>query len=81
MRRAVDTEDHHHFFSVTLPVSVHVDGNTWTVPIVMDLNQWYDNPNTYDFPSDPMIMGNLDRQRMLMENGPSAFSIGPITVQ
>jgi len=28
-----------------------------------------------------MIMGNLDRQRMLMENGSSAFSVGSISMQ
>ena len=79
VRRDIDTEDHHHFFTVTLPIALTVDGDTWNVPLVMDLNQWYEDPNVYDFPDVPMIMNDLDRQRMLMENGASAFTIGGIT--
>ena len=79
VRRDIDTEDHHHFFTVTLPIALTVDGDTWNVPLVMDLNEWYEDPNVYDFPDVPMIMNDLDRQRMLMENGASAFSIGGIT--
>ena len=79
VRRDIDTEDHHHFFTVSLPISMQIDGDTWTLPIVMDLNQWYEQPNVYDFPEVPMIMNDLDRQRTLMENGASVFSAGAIS--
>jgi hypothetical protein len=79
VRRDTDTEDHHHFFTVNLSIALSVDGDTSTLPIVMDVNQWYEEPNTYDFPEIPMIMGDLDRQRMLMENGPTVFSVGGIS--
>ncbi len=79
MRRNIDTEDHHHDFTVTLPIAMQVNGDAWTVPIVMDINQWYENPNVYDFPAVPMIMNDLGRQQMLMENGPSVFSIGMVS--
>lgn len=75
VKRDTDPEPHHHFFTVTLPISVQVDDNTSTIEIVMDVNQWYEDPNLYAFPLEPMIMGDLERQRMLMENGASAFSI------
>ena len=74
-----DPTEHHHYFEVTKAITMHVDGDVWEIPIVMDVNQWYEDPNLYDFPAVPMIMNNLDRQRMLMENGPSAFSIGTVT--
>jgi hypothetical protein len=79
VRRDTDSEDHHHFFTVNLSIALSVDGDTSTLPIVMDVNQWYEEPNTYDFPEIPMIMGDLDRQRMLMENGPTVFSVGGIS--
>lgn len=75
VKRDIDPEPHHHFFTVTLPISVVVDDNTSAIGIAMDLNQWYEDPNLYGFPEPQMIMGDPDRQRMLMENGATVFSI------
>lgn len=53
-----------------------VSGNTWLVNLEMDLNEWLQNPNTYDFEQfGPGIMGNEAAQQTLKENGASVFSV------
>jgi hypothetical protein len=42
----------------------------------MNLNEWYQNPNDYDFPDFGQgIMGNGQAQQTLHENGANAFTL------
>jgi hypothetical protein len=68
------------YVSVSLPISgLMVDNNTWLLTLKMDLNEWLQNPNTYDFEQfGPGIMGNETAQQMLKENGATVFSVGTI---
>ena len=50
-----------------------------TVNIRMNVNNWYENPNQYDFNGFPtMIMGNQTAQTQLMQNGADVFSVSSI---
>ncbi len=63
---------------VSLPLSLTVSGDEWTIAVVMDLNEWYDAPSRYDFGGRGGIMGNADAQSILQGNGATVFSLGPI---
>ncbi len=63
-------------FSVELPLSLSVDGDAVDIHVVMDLNQWYEDPHPYDFVGRGMIMGNQDAQSVHQANGASVFRIG-----
>ncbi len=62
--------------SATLPLAVEIDGGDWEIRIVMNVDEWFKNPNVYDFVGRGMIMGNQDAQTILQENGNSVFSLG-----
>ena len=62
-------------FDVSLPLHLSVNGGSWGITVVMDINQWYDAPTVYDFNDRGSIMGNADAQFTLQENGTAAFSI------
>lgn len=65
-------------FEVSLPHDFTVSpGETTTLHVVMDVNEWYVNPNMYDFNGRGMIMGSPPTQAMLQANGASVWSIAP----
>ena len=68
------------YFNVELPVtSFSIDDNTWGIYLDMDLNEWLENPNTWDFEEfGPMIMMNQAAQTVLKANGASVFSVGRV---
>jgi hypothetical protein len=45
------------------------EGETKTIRVAMNLNQWYQDPNVYDFVDYGMIMGNPVAQELIHENG------------
>ena len=59
-----------------LPIVLHLDGDEWAIQVVMDINEWFTEPNVYDFAGRGGIMGNADAQTLLQENGTSIFSLG-----
>jgi hypothetical protein len=63
-------------FSAALPLAFEIDGGDWEIRIVMDVDEWFKNPNVYDFAGRGMIMGNQDAQTILLANGDSVFSLG-----
>ena len=63
-------------FEVTLPVDMEIDGNSATIQINMNLEQWLTGPNNWDFDDYGMIMGNAGAQALLQANGASVFSVG-----
>ena len=69
-----------YYVAVDLPLAgLSVSGDTWQIRLKMDLNEWLQDPHTYDFEQfGPGIMAKPDAQQMLMENGASLFSVGSI---
>lgn len=45
------------------------------VSINMDINKWWENPNTLDLNDMSMVMGNQEVQQQLKENGANVFSL------
>ncbi len=75
------TGGNQNYVQVQLPFanSINVTGGTWNINLVMDLNEWLQNPHVYDFEAfGPMIMANQDAQQMLKENGADVFSVRAI---
>lgn len=72
------TQNNQNYFNVTidLPSKIKVDNNTWNIDLNMDLLEWYQNPNDYDFVEyGQMIMMNQSAQLVLKANGASVFSV------
>ena len=65
-------------FAVSLPLSLIVSGDEWTIAVIMNLNEWYDAPSLYDFNGRGGIMSNADAQLTLQGNGATVFSLGSI---
>lgn len=66
-------------FDVTLPANIRVDGGETVVEVEMDVNEWFGNPNIYDFRDvQGGIMGNASLQQVLQANGMDIFSIGSV---
>lgn len=59
---------------------ITIDGNDFTLDLIMDMNEWLENPTVYDFENYGFgIMGNQEAQEVLRENGKDVFSVeGPI---
>lgn len=75
------TGNNQNFIEITLPIDngLKIDGNTMQLQLNYDLNEWLQNPNTWDFEVwGPMIMANQDAQLALKANGATAFSIEPM---
>jgi hypothetical protein len=56
-----------------------IDNNEFTLDLIMDLNEWLENPEVYDFEEFGFgIMGNQEAQNKLKTNGVDVFRIeGP----
>ena len=71
-----------HFFDrITFdnPLTVE-DGAHYIIPIVMDVNSWYETPHLWDFNDFSGVMGNPMAQEMLRKNGVDVFNVGDILV-
>lgn len=49
-----------------------------TIGIQMDINKWWQDPNTLDLNEITMVMGKQDIQQQLHDNGLNVFSYEPI---
>ncbi len=76
------TGGNQNFIQISLPLhGLEIDDNSWDITLVMDLNEWYQNPNTYDFEFfGPMIMENQNAQAALKANGADVFSVESMEV-
>lgn len=77
------TYGNQNYLKITLPMEEMImDGNDHTLDLVMDLNEWLQNPQVYDFEQFGFgIMGNQEAQEILKANGVDVFSIiGPLPV-
>ena len=69
-----------YFIEMTLPSSsIKAEGTNLTVDLMMNINNWYSGPNSYDFNTyGQAIMGNQAAQKVLQENGADVFSVTEI---
>ena len=74
------TMGNQNFVEISLPLTPFtVDGNSWNINLEMDLNEWLQNPNVWDFEEfGPMIMMNQDAQEILKANGATVFSVASV---
>jgi hypothetical protein len=57
-------------------VPVTVDGNTTTMALSMNVNQWFESPEVYDFDVDPNYsMGDQQAMAKLATNGADVFTL------
>lgn len=69
------TDGNHNFFEVNLPQSAFTaEDAAVEIVISMDVNRWWENPNTLDLNEMTMMMGDQDKQVLLKENGTDVFS-------
>ena len=61
----------------SLPINLNVcEEQEYQINLNMNINEWYSNPNTYNFEDyDDGIMGNPEVQQLLYENGVNVFSV------
>ena len=70
----------HYYFNVELAGSgFTLKEGEQTVELIMDINKWWTEPNLLDLNDMTMVMGNLDMQQKIMENGANVFSFGGVT--
>ncbi len=65
-------------FMVTLPFSqtINIDGNEWNLDLIMDLQEWLQNPKVFDYETfGPAIMPIQAAQDILKANGKTVFSL------
>lgn len=79
-RRQLDSDPvaFHHHFQVTLSLgSLDVGNAARAISIVMNLNEWFEHPEVYDFDAfPPNIMIDLAAQGLLKLNGQDVFRVG-----
>ena len=66
------------FFTVTLPLNGFeiTDGNVSSFTLTMNVNNWFRDPNVYDFNEwGGSIMQNQSAQEVLKANGKNVFSV------
>ena len=68
----------HNYFTVTLPLCglEITDGTVSTIALTMNVNNWFRDPNEYDFNEwGGTIMQNQAAQEVLKANGKNVFSV------
>ena len=77
-----DSASHDNYFIIEFDeVNFEIeDGEHVSFDVVMDINQWYENPETYNFSDYNGIMGNQNAQEILKENGKNAFRLDNLEV-
>lgn len=59
-----------------LKIDLTVEGEDQIIEVIMDINQWFETPHTYDLTTmSPYTMGNGDAMQKLVDNGKNVFSI------
>ena len=76
------TQRNTNYVTVTIPLGVFVaPEEVSSLSIIMDLNEWLQNPNTYDFAADgSMIMMNQEAQESIQANGQTVFEAMVLSV-
>ena len=61
-----------------MPLVLTVAQDAWEIQVVMNLGEWFANPNLYNFVGLGGIMGNADLQGQLQANGATVFTLGSV---
>jgi len=63
--------------SYSLPINLKAcEGQEHQISLRMNINEWYANPNTYNFEEyDAGIMGNPEAQQLIHDNGHNVFTV------
>lgn len=73
------TNGNQNFIQVDLSqAAFEAKGSEKTIFIKMNINNWWENPNTFDLNQMSGIMGNQQIQEKLRENGVDVFTFEPI---
>lgn len=77
------TKGNQNYFHVSLPLPpLMMNGSNWQIQLGMDLNEWFQNPEVYDFEEyGQAIMMNQDAQEHLKGNGMTVFSVMSVDKQ
>ncbi len=78
-----DTSFYQNFVTVSLDLNnFTIDDHAWDIELEMDINQWFSNPNTWDFKDwGESIMVNQTAQAGINENGIDVFSVSSLAEQ
>ncbi len=57
--------------------SLNIQGDAFTIPLTMNINEWFRNPYVYDFNTKSYIMGDTLHMQQIAENGADVFQIKP----
>lgn len=69
-------------FTINLPSPVTIDKNSWEIDMMMDMMEWLQNPNVYDFAEfGQAIMMNQNAQLVLKANGADVWSVDKVVRQ
>ncbi len=73
------TYGNQNYLRVTLEMEeMIIDGNNYSMDLKMDLNEWLQNPEIYDFERFGFgIMDKQEAQEILKANGATVFSVSP----
>ena len=73
------TMNNQNYFEASIPNSAFtLSGNQMTVIIRMNIEKWWETPNTLDLNTVTGIMGNQEMQLKLKANGEDVFSFGGV---
>ncbi len=71
------TNNNQNFIEITLAESAFTAGEEGAeIILTMDINRWWENPNTLDLHEMTMMMDDQDKQVLLYENGADVFGFG-----
>jgi len=68
-------------FVVELPLGdeININGNAWELELIMDMQEWLQNPTVYDYEKyGQAIMAQQSAQNVLKDNGQSVFQLGDL---
>lgn len=81
LNRPVDLSPLDPSFDVVLPVSLHMQDYKVRLPVIMDVNRWFNDP-VYDFQAvGTNNMSNRDALQALQTNGADVFHAGNPTIE
>ncbi len=72
------TGNNQNYIKITLPLNqpFKMTGEGWSINLLLDLNEWLQNPTVYDFETfGSQIMDNQQAQLILKNNGATVFSV------
>ena len=64
------------FFQVAIPMTLNVSDGSFDVSLVMEIQNWFKNPNTFDLTTiSSGMMGSQPKQELVKSNGHDVFSV------